>query len=74
VTRVKNNAPGSFVICRHAGAVACTVATPIPGFRGLRTRWWDRGDELPFPDWKSAGLPAPKRKRVAPAPLLDGRA
>lgn len=62
-----------FIICRHAGAVACTVPTPIPGFRGLRTRWWDRAAEIEFPDWKSRGLPEPKRKRIAPAPLLDAR-
>lgn len=62
-----------FVICRRGDAVACTVDTPIPGFRGLRTRWWDRDKEKPFPDWKSAGLPIPKRKKVADIPLLESR-
>lgn len=38
-------------IGRQGGAVACTIAEPIPGFRGLRKRWWDRSIEQPFPDW-----------------------
>jgi len=48
VTRV---APGA--ICRRGGAVACTIDEPIPGFRGLRKRWWCRELEKPFPDWKT---------------------
>lgn len=47
VTRVTNGA-----ICRRGGAVAVTIPEPIPGFRGLRKRWWDRSIEVPFPDWK----------------------
>jgi hypothetical protein len=39
-------------ICRRDDAVACTISTLIPGFRGLRKRWWDRSLERPFPDWK----------------------
>lgn len=42
----------TYAICRRAGAVACTIDEPIPGFRGLRKRWWDRAIERPFPDWK----------------------
>lgn len=66
VTRVQDGGD-SFVICRRGGAVACTLSRPIPGFRGLRIRWWDQGDELVFPDWKSAGLPVKQR----PAPLFE---
>lgn len=40
-------------IVRKGGAVACTIDEPIPGFRGLRKRWWDRAIERPFPDWKT---------------------
>ena len=40
-------------IIRGRGAVAITIPDPIPGFRGLRKRWWDRADETPFPDWKT---------------------
>lgn len=69
VTRVHSGGD-SFIICRRGDAVACQVSTPIPGFRGLRTRWWDRSDELPFPEWKTAGLPAPKAKKLRAAPLL----
>ena len=39
-------------ICRAGDAVACTIDEPIPGFRGLRKRWWLREAERPFPDWK----------------------
>lgn len=41
-----------FGIVRQSGAVACTIPTLIPGFRGLRLRWWKREEEIPFPDWK----------------------
>ena len=41
-----------YAIVRRGGAVACTIPEPIPGFRGLRVRWWKSEDEVPFPDWK----------------------
>jgi hypothetical protein len=41
-----------FAIARSCGAVACTILQNIPGFRGLRKRWWEREEELPFPDWR----------------------
>ena len=41
-----------YVICREAGAVACTIPEIIPGFRGLRLRWWPREQEQPFENWK----------------------
>lgn len=43
-----------FAICRRGGAVAVTIPETIPGFRGLRKRWWEREQEVPFPDWKEA--------------------
>lgn len=49
VTRITNSA-----ICRRGGGVACTINEPIPGFRGLRKRWWSREMEHSFPDWKIA--------------------
>lgn len=52
--------PGCIV--RRGGAVACTIAEPIPGFRGLRERWWPRGAEIPFPDWKTAGVDLPQER------------
>ncbi|HCX68566.1 hypothetical protein [Parvibaculum sp.] len=39
-------------ILRRGGAVAVTIDEPIPGFRGLRKRWWPREVEQPFPDWR----------------------
>jgi len=52
---VTSKLPGAIV--RKGGAVACTIPDMIPGFRGLRKRWWHRDSEKPFPDWKTAGLP-----------------
>lgn len=54
-------------IVRRGNAVACTIPDDIPGFRGLRKRWWHRDCELPFPDWKTEGfgvkpIKAPKAK------------
>ena len=54
VTRVEDHSHkgGGHVICRRGDAVACTIPTPIPGFRGLRVRWWSRDIEQPFPEWR----------------------
>jgi hypothetical protein len=55
VTRLDRTADGEqWIICRRGGAVACTIDEPIPGFRGLRLRWWSRDLEKPFEDWKTA--------------------
>lgn len=47
--------PGSSMydveLVRGGGAVAVTIDQPIPGFRGLRYRWWRRADERPFLGW-----------------------
>jgi hypothetical protein len=51
VTRVEVIDWHSYAICRRGGAVACTVPFVIPGFRGLRIRWWPRSQEQQFPDW-----------------------
>jgi hypothetical protein len=47
VTRVQSGC-----ICRRGNAVACTIDERVPGFRGLKTRWWDRAVEKPFPNWR----------------------
>lgn len=53
-SRVRNGcAPIAFI--RGGDVVAVTIDEPIQGFRGWRARWWDRADERPFPDWKTAG-------------------
>ena len=41
-----------WALIRKGGAVACTLPKGIRGFQGLRHRWWDRGDEVPFPEWR----------------------
>ncbi|MBX3579940.1 MAG: hypothetical protein KF723_22280 [Rhizobiaceae bacterium] len=60
----------SFIICRRGGAVACTIDTPIPGFRGLRERWWSRESERPFPDWQTAGVGVKQAKVERQGALL----
>ena len=39
-------------IIRRGGAVAVTIDEHIPGFRGLKKRWWDYSAERDFSDWK----------------------
>lgn len=43
-------APIAFI--RAGDAVAVTIPQKVTGFRGWRTRWWNREDEIPFPEWK----------------------
>lgn len=58
-------------IGRRGDAIACTIPEIIPGFRGLRERWWNRADEVPFPDWKERGDWLVKKPRQEAAlPLL----
>src|ERR1700733_9887576 len=45
VIRVDLTGDDGFEIIRRDGAVACTIPEMIPGFRGLRVRWWDRAIE-----------------------------
>jgi len=52
VIRVDAFRDGSWGIVRRGGAVASTIPQPIPGFRGLRVRWWKREEETPFADWR----------------------
>lgn len=52
VVRVEKYGPRAYAIVRAGKAVACTIPDKVPGFRGLRARWWDREQEIPFPDWK----------------------
>jgi hypothetical protein len=56
VTRIIQQEDGQgrplFGVCRKGGAVACTIAEEISGFRGLRKRWWERSIETEFPEWR----------------------
>jgi hypothetical protein len=52
LTRIWHNGT-EFALIRSGGAVACTIAEPIRGFRGWRYRWWPYDDERPFPDWRT---------------------
>lgn len=62
ITRVAR-AEAQWVICRRGGAVAVTIDEPIVGFRGWRRCWWAPELEKPFPDWKTCGVPTPRRVR-----------
>ena len=42
-----------FALIRRGSAVAVTIPEHIPGFRGFRYRWWDREEEVPFPEWRT---------------------
>lgn len=52
VTRLGDLGHEGWEICRRGDAVACTIAQGIPGFRGLRRRWWERKEEIPFENWR----------------------
>jgi len=51
LVRVDRTSHG-FGLVRRGGAVAVTIPEPVRGFPGWRVRWWDRGAEMPFPDWR----------------------
>jgi hypothetical protein len=46
-------------LVREGGAVAVTIPEAIRGFQGWRYRWWGRSAEVPFPDWRTAGVRRP---------------
>lgn len=43
-------------LLRRGGAEAITIPQAVRGFQGWRYRWWDREDEVPFPDWRTEGV------------------
>jgi hypothetical protein len=49
---IRREEDGRWGICCRGGAVACTLADAVPGFRGYRYPWWRREQELTFPDWR----------------------
>ena len=57
VTRIEGYPDKNWAIGRKGGAVACTIAEPIVGFRGWRKAWWSRDIELPYPDWRTDNVP-----------------
>lgn len=46
----------SWGLVRQGGAVAVTIPTPIRGFQGWRYRFWERSEEVPFPEWMDEGV------------------
>lgn len=69
VTRVAKTTLG-WCICREGGAVAVTIPAAVPGFRGWRLVWWDEADEIPYPDWRSDGVPTLLSTRTDAAPAV----
>jgi hypothetical protein len=57
--------PSMACLLRQGGAVAVTIERPIRGFRGWQYRDWERDEERPFPDWKTAGVPGAQPERAA---------
>lgn len=53
---------GGWMLVRKGGAVACTIVSPISGFRGFRYRWWDRAQERDYPDWMIDRVPEPREE------------
>jgi hypothetical protein len=54
---LKKGDGGGYGICRRGGAVSCTIPEAVPGFRGWRRRWWERDAEVPYPNWRTDGIP-----------------
>jgi hypothetical protein len=52
LVRVEITGLNRYALVRHGGAEAVTLREPIQGFRGFRYRWWERDEEVPFPDWR----------------------
>ena len=52
---------GLWSVCRRGDAVAVTIPQDVPGFRGYRHVWWQRDQEVPFPDWKTYSVDRPVR-------------
>lgn len=52
LTNIRQTGPSRYALVRRDGAVVCTIKEEIKGFRGFRYRWWEYGDELPFPNWR----------------------
>jgi hypothetical protein len=48
-----DRASGGYALVRRGGAVAVTLKEPVRGFQGFRYRWWEREDEIPFPNWQT---------------------
>lgn len=48
---------GRVTFVRGGDAVAVTLLGSITGFRGWRYRWWEREDEIPFPEWRDLTPP-----------------
>lgn len=47
---------GRVFLVRGGDACAITINAPIKGFQGWRYRWWNRNQEIPFPDFATEGV------------------
>jgi hypothetical protein len=58
---------GGWTIYRRHDCKAVTIAAPAQGFQGWKRRWWERAEEIPFPDWQTRGVWYPPRVTLLPA-------
>jgi hypothetical protein len=52
LVRIDHDGPQRFALVRHGGAEAVTICESVRGFRGWRYRWWNRDQEIAFPEWR----------------------
>jgi hypothetical protein len=71
LVRIDATDNGGYGLVRHGNAQAVTIPEYIRGFKGWRYRWWDRSQEVSFPNWQDpealpAGVtrPAPSKKKT----------
>src|SRR4030067_512970 len=53
LTGIEEDPADDIYLVRQGGAVAVTIPEVIRSFRGWRYRWWERSQEVAFPDWEN---------------------
>jgi len=48
--------PQRACLLRRGGAMAVTLPRAVRGFNGFRYRFWEREEEVPFPEWQTEGV------------------
>ncbi len=48
LVRVEREPVRGYGLVRGGGAVAVTIPQEVRGFRGVRARWWNRSEEIPW--------------------------
>lgn len=66
LVRIDQWESGRYGLVRHGGAVAVTILEYIRGFRGFRYVWWNRNQEVPFPEWRDPDAHYPETHIALP--------